>query len=205
LATSPTNTGWNWASALEKRELVQQIVLGAEHDGTAENRGGERGVANHLFAVAAGAQIHARTLRIGADRAHVQKPPHALRLARRDDLPRQLDMRFRELGAVRVAAPPLQDADEIDDRVRFRHEGGELRRIMHVGLDHVDGKQGEMRGIGAAPRRDAHVLAEFDERVHEMTADEARTADQRYFLMSHIRLCGGGCGTSVGAAAGRSV
>ena len=84
---------------------------------------------------------------------------------------------------------PLQDADEIDHRVGFRDERGKLRRIVHIGFDHVDGEQGEMRGVGAPSRGDAHGLAEIDKRVDEMTADEARTADQRYVLMSHIGLC----------------
>lgn len=122
----------------------------------------------------------------------MQKPPHAFRLARRRNLARQFDMRAREFRSVRFAAMPLQHADQIDDRIALfdeRDERGELHGIVHIGFDHIDRQERQMLRIRAPARGDVHHgLAEIDERIDQMTADETRTADQRYVLMSHSGL-----------------
>src|SRR5476649_2079100 len=97
-------------------------------------------------------------------------------------------MRLGELRTVGIAALALQNADQVDDCVRLRDEGGKLDGIEEIGFDYIHRQQRQLRRILATPRRDAHVLAKLDKRIHQMTADKPRSADQRNGLMSHLRL-----------------
>ena len=54
---------------------------------------------------------------------------------------------LRELRPVRRAAFAVQRADEIDHAIGAFDEARELNGIEHVGFDHVDGQEGEMRAL----------------------------------------------------------
>jgi hypothetical protein len=59
--------------------------------------------------LALGAQVHAGGCRIRSERADVHQTPHAVAAARLDDPARQLHVNALEV--------PVQDADQVDDRV----------------------------------------------------------------------------------------
>ena len=75
---------------------------------------------DQLLGLAFGAQVHAGGGRIGLERAHVHQPPYAVPAARLDDLARQLHVDALEV--------PVQDADQVDDRVGRLRPGGRAWR-----------------------------------------------------------------------------
>ena len=96
----------------------------------------------------------------------------------------QFDVRVAEILAVALAASgatAVQDAREIDDRFvlasqRFEHPGR-----VHVGFDHVDGRQQDevLRALAPARRhRDADALR--GQQVEHVAPDEAGSADDEH-------------------------
>ena len=79
-----------------------------------------------------------------------------MRRAAHDDAARQLDMRARKLGAIGRAARALQDADQVDHGVAPGEQLIERGIVVHVGFDHIDGRQRDQvcrppRGVAPAP------------------------------------------------------
>ena len=164
----------------QERELVEQIVLGTEHDGRRKIVQASRRIADHLLAVALRAQstCSGRSDRRRSRSCESADARPCLRRPRRSCVGNST-CAFANSGPYGLPRCPCRMPTRLITASASATNAASCDRIVHVGFDHVDGQQGEMRGVGAPPRGDAHVLAEIDERVDEMTADEAGTADQR--------------------------
>ncbi|ABA51155.1 200 kDa antigen p200, putative [Burkholderia pseudomallei 1710b] len=180
---------------LKPRERVDKRVARAEHDRRPEYRDvqrARRGLrAQRDLAVALRAQVHARRVRIGAERAHVKHARHARFDACGGERRGQRDVQPLEALAVRLAVPAAQHADEIDGRLRARDETGELAHVEGGQLDDVDGQRREMPRMLAPARADTHVRAGADEHIDEAATDEARAAEHRDGLALHDRAPSG--------------
>ena len=131
-----------------------------------------------------------------AQRADMQQPAHAVRAAGGDDGLRQLDMHAREIRAVVVrpalvapAAAPVEDADQVVDRVLAGAQPLEHAGRHDVGLDHVDRRQqDEVLGALAAARGDRDAHAGGGERRDQVAADEARAAHHQHVAVLHAPI-----------------
>jgi hypothetical protein len=105
----------------------------------------------------------------------VQQAAYVLRLADRNHLTGQLDVRLLE---TRVATPPVQNADEIDRGIRSVHECGQRRGIVNVDFGDLHGGQEYELLLRALPvaRRHTHAITLLDERVADVPADKTAPA-----------------------------
>jgi hypothetical protein len=102
----------------------------------------------------------------------MQHAPYAVPLARLEDPARQLDVDALEI--------PVQDADEIDDRIGGLDQPVQGGGIVNVRLDHVHGRQQDERlGALAIARRHEHPQAALGELVRDVAAEEAGAAENR--------------------------
>ena len=86
----------------------------------------------------------------------------------------------REIGSIGVAAPAVEDADQVHHRVAAGHEPCEGFRIVHVRLDHVHGRQEDQVLRALAPaRRDDDEVRVVDELPNDVPADEAAAAENQ--------------------------
>ena len=168
--------------ALELGEGIEKLVLRPEYHRRPEHR--HRLLVLRCehpgLAFALGTQVLTGSVGVGVQRTHVQQARHASLDARLDDFFRELDVGACELRSIGAARAPMQDPDEIHDRVAASGELRECVRFVHVGLDHIDRRQ-ENQVLGPlAPARghDDEVLV-FDELAHEMPADKAAAADDQ--------------------------
>ena len=96
--------------------------------------------------------------------------------------------RLRELGPYGAPRRECKHPDEVDHRVGFWPTNAASAADRAVGFDHIDGA-GESDAPRSARRRVAIARSCRDRQaLDQMAADEARTAEQRYVLMSHIGL-----------------
>ena len=84
-----------------------------------------------MLAIALGARIHARPLRIRAQGAHVQQTPHPVATAGLRDTPRQLHVRAGKAVAIGLALPAVQHAHEVDDGAALDHQAVEFGIVVH--------------------------------------------------------------------------
>src|SRR6185436_4873458 len=165
-------------------EHVEEAVFTSENDRGAEHRPVKVGCAHQRFSGAFRALVAARAVDIRAQRAHVNVAAHAGLLAGRDDLAREGHVRLFE--AARAAAI-VQDADQVDDGIHAAREPREGRWIVHVGGNHIDGRQEDQRlGALAIARRHRHEIASRAQRLDDMTADIPAAAYHAYPRQFHI-------------------
>jgi hypothetical protein len=106
---------------------------------------------------------------------------------------RQLDVHAREIRAVvvraalvRAAAAAVQDADQVHHRVAPVRKARELRRLVHVGFQHLHGGKQDQRLAALAPARGhGDAGAARRERCNEVAADEAGAAENEDVLGLH--------------------
>ena len=101
--------------AQQVREAVEEAVAGTEDHRWAKDRRGETRGFHARFGLAARAQIMTLAF-AGAQRAHLQQTRHARRVAGGNQCFGEFDMRFAKAAA--VAAALIEDADEVDHRLR---------------------------------------------------------------------------------------
>src|SRR5581483_2019302 len=126
----------------QRREEIQEAVLAPEYHRRPEDRGVDSARLRHadlLLAARLGAQVLAGRVVRRMQRGDVDQPPHAARTAGIDDLARQLGVHAREVAAARL----VQNAGETYTDVAAGKQAQQLRRLMHVGLDHLDRGQND--------------------------------------------------------------
>jgi len=181
----------------EAREQRQEAVAFAEDHARPVHRPRERRRGDERLGLPLRAQVARRPRRIGVERAHVQEARHAARATRRDRVAGELDVDAREA----VAARFVEDADQVDDRVRAAHQRGQASGVVDVGLDDVDGRQqDQVPGALAAARRHDGLVAGGHEPRGERAAHEAAAPEHDDAQAGHARHSLAASGV---AAAGR--
>ena len=74
---------------------------------------------------------------------------------------------------VKVCCRAMQDSHEVDHRIVPRQQSGQLRRIMHIGLNHRDHGEHLHRTSGQVTGGHRDVQACAVERFTHMAADKA--------------------------------
>ena len=168
----------------QRREEIEEAVVLAEHHGWAEDGAGNTGRARALLALRLRAQVLARRVAGGAERAHVDEVAYAGRAARLGDLARQLHVRRAES---RMPAF-VQDADEVHRRVHVVEHARERRGVVRIGGHRFQRRQDEQRARAhRASRHHAHAQPARRGRLGHGTPDEAAAAEDANALDVHGR------------------
>jgi hypothetical protein len=114
----------------------------------------------------------------------VQQPPDTAFPARRDNLAREIDV--RTLEPARTPAI-VQNAHQVDDRVRATHEISQLRGLVYVDHGNFRGRQQDQAVLGAfaVPRRHAHAVARRGECMTDVPSYEPGSAENGNSINFH--------------------
>ena len=83
----------------------------------------------------------------------------------------------------------MQHANEIDHRTGARHHFGQHRRVVHVGIDDIDGgQQDQVFDELTIARRHAHAQAARGQQMNDMAPDKTAAADHTDVVEFHGRL-----------------
>jgi hypothetical protein len=169
-------------------EHVEQTVLGAEDNRRAQDDGaGERRAHGGLALRFALAVFGGRGIG-GAQRRHMNQARHTCHGRGLGDIARTLRMDALEAA---TAAAFGEDADKIDDPVRARNRTRDRRLVCNIGRNRDDVADAahdlqEQRLVWAA-HRDADRVALFGQAPHQVTPDEARTAEYGHQFAGNTR------------------
>ena len=100
-------------------------------------------------------------------------------------------MRAGEVGAVGIAAPAVQNAHQVDDCILVFDERSEVRIVVNVGFDDINGGQRHERARArqsARRRRHAHTLR--GQPGDDRAADETGAAEYENSMKGHERRQG---------------
>ena len=168
-----------------RREPVEELVFGAEHDRGAQDRRGREGIAHGLLAGGLGAGIGGGRARIGADRRDVHEALDP-GVAGQPGEPGGSGM-MHELESLRPAF--TQDADAVDERRIAGEEGRQQRRIADRDIQGRDlpdiAHRLQELGVLGVAAADGDHLAACGEPPDHVPADEARPAEHGGSAISH--------------------